>query len=84
MKDKQKKRRPEFEDDGRTIANMEYFSGYNSPEEKQKHKEFADLNLTKKERWAICFAALKYYLPYLVCFVVIFVGLLLAFYFGMR
>ena len=86
MKRKEKKQKPEFVDDGRTIANMDYenITGYKSKEERQKHEELRSLNLSKKERRAIYFGVFKYFMPYFLCFLFIFVSLLVIMYFGMR
>ena len=62
MKRKEKKQKPEFVDDGRTIANMDYenITGYKSKEERQKHEELRSLNLSKKERRALYKASVSY------------------------
>ena len=55
MKRKEKKQKPEFVDDGRTIANMDYenITGYKSKEERQKHEELRSLNLSNSVSVAV-------------------------------
>ena len=86
MKNKQKRQKPVFVDDGRTIADMdcEAITGYKSKEERKRHEELRSLNLSKKERRAIYFGVFKYFMPYFLCFLFIFVSLLVIMYFGMR
>lgn len=86
MKNKEKKEKPVFVDDGRTIANMDYehITGYKSKEQRKNHEEIRKLNLTKKERRAIYRGVFKYFLPYFLCFLAAFVAVILIMYFGMR
>lgn len=86
MKNKEKKQKPEFVDDGRTIADMdfEHITGYKSKEQRKKHEEIRSLNLTRKERRAIYRGVFRYCLPYFLIFVFVFVALLVIMYFGMR
>ena len=86
MKNKEKKAKPVFVDDGRTIADMdcEAIAGYKSKEQRKKHEELKALNLTKEERKAIYRGTFKFVIPYLLCFGGIMIALLCAFYFAMR
>lgn len=54
-----------FEDDGRTIANMncDGFRWYKPPKEEEKKKEIDDLGLTKKEKRALVRQAFKQAIP---------------------
>ena len=65
MKSKEKKQKPVFVDDGRTIADMdcEVITGYKSKEARKNHEEIRSLNLTKKERKAIYIGVIKYFMP---------------------
>ena len=85
-KSKEKKQKPVFVDDGRTIANMDYenITGYKSKEERKKHEEIRSLNLTKKERRALYRGVLSQFVTYLLFFVFVYVLLLVIFYFFMR
>ena len=86
MKNKEKKQKPVFVDDGRTIADMDFenITGYQSKEQRKKHEDIRALNLTKQERRAIYRGVFRYTLPYFGCFIVVFVCLLVLMYFGMR
>ena len=86
MKRKEKKQKPEFVDDGRTFANMDYenITGYKSKEERQKHEELRSLNLSKKERRALYKASMAQFLPAFLCFVAAFSLIFLVLYFLMR
>ncbi|MBQ8885480.1 MAG: hypothetical protein IJY62_03840 [Clostridia bacterium] len=80
---KEKKQKEKFVDDGRVIASMdaEHINGYRSAEERKKHEEIKSLDLNKDERKAIYKAALRQYVPMILCFVGMMVLLLLLFYF---
>lgn len=80
---KEKKKKEKFVDDGRVIASMdaENINGYRSAEERKKHEELKALDLSKQERRAIYKAALGQYVPMILCFVGMFVILLILFYF---
>ena len=71
LKDKKDKKKEEFVDDGRVIASMdcESINGYRSKEEREKHRELRELDLSRKERWAIYKGALGSILPMLGIFV---------------
>lgn len=86
MKDKEKKKKSAFVDDGRTVASMDFeqITGYKSSEQRKKHEEIQALNLTKEERRAIYRGVFRHTLPYFFCFVFAFVAVLLVMYFSMR
>lgn len=62
-------KKEKFYDDGRSIANMnvEGMKGYQSEKSKKNIEEIKKLNLTKKEQKAITKAAIKAYIPMLLC-----------------
>lgn len=86
MRHKEKKQKPEFVDDGRTIANMDYenITGYKSAEERKKHEELRSLNLSKRERKALYKASMAQFLPAFFCFIAAFTLIFVALYFFMR
>lgn len=86
MKRKEKKQKPEFVDDGRTIADMDYenITGYKSKEERKKHEELRSLNLSKKERRAIYKASMAQFMPAFLCFIAAFTLIFVILYFCMR
>jgi hypothetical protein len=66
-------KKDDFVDDGRTVANMDFDAlgnSYNRNRKKtryaEKQKEIADLNLTRKEKWAIIKAIYMRLLPFVV------------------
>lgn len=65
------KKKKEFIDDGRTVANMdfEHITGYKSKEEHKKHEELRELNLSKKERNAIYKATFWQFMPIFATFI---------------
>lgn len=83
---KQKKKKPEFVDDGRTIASMDFeeISGYRSPEQRKRHKDLVEVNMTKKERRALYRGVLTQLMPAFLCFLLCFVAVLVVFYFAMK
>ena len=68
---KEKKKKEEFVDDGRVIASMDHecINGYRSKEEREKHRQLQELNLNRKERWAIYKGALRSLLPSFAIFI---------------
>lgn len=66
MKNKQKKERQEYVDDGHTIYDMDgvgrtgWWSSFRKDAEKKKQQP---VGLTAKERWAVIRAAMSTYLP---------------------
>ena len=84
MKNKEKKQKPVFVDDGRTIADMDGLGNYETKEQRKKREEIRALHLTKKEERAIYRGVFKHFLPYFLIFIFVFVSLLLIMYFGMR
>lgn len=58
-----------FEDDGRTVSNMnvEGMPGYDPHREEKKKtkKQLADMRITRRERWAMIWGAYKAYMPLL-------------------
>ncbi len=83
---KQKKKKPEFVDDGRTIASMDFeeISGYKSAEQRERHKQLVEVNMTKKERRALYRGVLGQIMPAFICFLVCLVTVLVVFYFVMK
>ena len=55
VKNKQKRQKPVFVDDGRTIADMdcEAITGYKSKEERKRHEELRSLNLSNSAAIAV-------------------------------
>ena len=84
MKNKEKKQKPVFVDDGRTIADMDGVGNYQTKEQRKKREEIRALHLTKKEERAIYRGVFKHFLPYFLIFIFVFVSLLLSMYFRMR
>lgn len=80
---KKKKNKPQFDDHGETVANMnvEGFSWYQSEKTIKKKKMLMDVNLTPKERRAVVFGAFVAYLPLFLIIVSSFVIAYLLFYF---
>jgi len=68
---KEKKKKEEFVDDGRVIANMdsEYINGYKSKEHHEQRRALRETNLNRKERWAIYKGLLANVMPILLTFV---------------
>ncbi|HKM32799.1 MAG TPA: hypothetical protein VJX95_04445 [Oscillospiraceae bacterium] len=69
MKSKEKKKKKQIIDDGRTISNMnvEGFKWYTSQKEQSARSKGEKLNLTFKERMAIVFGAYIAFLrPFLI------------------
>lgn len=60
-----KKKKDEFIDDGRVIADMDYehITGYKSKKERRKHEELRELQISRKERRAIYKAAFAQFMP---------------------
>lgn len=83
MKRKDGKKKEEFIDDGRTIADMDYehITGYKSKKERKKHDEIRSLDLTRQERRAIYKAAFSQYMPMFACFIVAFILVIVFLYF---
>ncbi len=65
-----KKDKQTFEDDGRTISNMnvEGMPGYDPHREKIENptKQMNELRISRKERWAMIWGAYKAYMPLLL------------------
>lgn len=65
-----KKDKQTFEDDGRTISNMnvEGMPGYDPHREKKENtkKQMNELRISRKERWAMIWGAYKAYMPLLL------------------
>lgn len=53
------------DDDGRTIAdmNVDGFDWYLNPEQEKKKKDFQSVNMTRREKTAMFWAAFLHYLP---------------------
>ena len=62
-------KKEKFQDDGRTIAdmNIEGMKGYQSKKAKKNAEEIKNLNLTKEEQKAITKAGIKAYMPMFLC-----------------
>jgi hypothetical protein len=67
------KKNDDFVDDGRTVANMNFDSLGNSYDRNrkktryaEKQREIANLNLTRKEKWAIIKAIYARLIPFVV------------------
>ncbi len=67
---KKKKRKEEFIDDGRTIANMnvEGFKWYVSDRSAEEKKKLEGLKITRKERWAMLKAAFITIVPVILLY----------------
>ena len=65
MPSKKEKKKEQFEDDGRVIANMDYehITGYKSRKHRENRQALREARLSRKERWAIYKAAFAQYLP---------------------
>lgn len=84
MKDKQKKEKSVFVDDGRVIADMDGVGPYETKQDRKRRDEINALNLSKKERRAIYRGVFMHFMPYFLCFIVVFVCVLVLMYFCMR
>lgn len=72
-KDKPKKQKTKYIDDGHTVYSMEALTG-KQPDEEDRPK------LTKKERWALIRAAFSHYLPPVLIVLVSFTLVMLLLY----
>ncbi len=79
-----KDKKEKFVDDGRVIADMdcEHITGYKSKKERRNREELKEMQITRKERWAIYKAALQQFMPALGMFIgsVLIVILLMYFF----
>ncbi|MGL4738735.1 MAG: hypothetical protein ACRCW2_14880 [Cellulosilyticaceae bacterium] len=79
MKKEKTKKKTEFVDDGRTIANMnvEGLPWYISKDAYQTKSQLQELHLTKEERRAMIWAAMSMMIPILVVVTLSFFGVFL-------
>ena len=82
-KEKSKKKKVKYIDDGRTIANMNVEGmKWHVPEKQKRAKtELSKLNITKAERRAMMIGALQVILPIALAFIGIFLAIFLMIHF---
>ena len=66
----EKKPKEKFEDDGRVIADMdcEHITGYKSKKHREQQRALKEMDLSRKERWAIYKGALAQWMPFFLLF----------------
>lgn len=79
FKKKSSKKKPEFIDDGRSIAdmNVEGFSWYMPKKFQTERQNLSDLKLTRKEKWAMIIGAFKAIIPVVFVMIALLFGLFL-------
>jgi hypothetical protein len=82
-KENKKKKKAEYIDDGRTIANMnvEGLKWYVPEKHKRAKNQLTDLKITKAERRAMIIGALQVILPLALAFIGIFLAIFLIIHF---
>ena len=83
---KKDKKQP-FIDDGRVVADMdcEYITGYKSKKQRKNREELSEMQISRKERWAIYKAALQQFMPVFGMFLIsILLVIFLLYFFWMN
>ena len=78
-----KKPKEKFEDDGRVVADMdcEQITGYKSKKQREQQRALREMDLNRKERWAIYKGALQQFMPIFLMFMCSLVLIILFLYF---